>query len=159
MLELKLLLLIGVANGAPILVRQLLGVRFTRPVDRDMAWTGLQPCFGDHKTWRGIVAACLLTTLAALPLGFDWLIGLLIGTTAMAGDLLASFIKRRMHSKPGSMMLGMDQVPESLLPLLAIKHAMGLEWLTICLLVVLFFVLELLISRILYHLHIRQHPY
>ena len=37
----------------------------------------------------------------------------------MTGDLFSSFIKRRFGSAPSSQALGLDQIPESLLPLVA----------------------------------------
>ena len=42
--------------------------------------------------------------------------GVVIGATAMAGDLLSSFCKRRLKLAPSSQALGLDQIPEVLLP-------------------------------------------
>ena len=75
------------------------------------------------------------------------------------GDLLSSFIKRRLKLRPSSMALGLDQVPESLLPLLLLKEPLGLTWPGILRTVVLFFVLELVLSRLLFWLRIRKTPY
>jgi CDP-2,3-bis-(O-geranylgeranyl)-sn-glycerol synthase len=86
-------------------------------------------------------------------------IGLQVGTFAVLGDFLSSFSKRRLGLASSSMALGLDQVPESLLPLLAVKHEFRLNWSDILETVVAFIILELLLSRILYHLHIRNRPY
>ncbi|HMX52743.1 MAG TPA: CDP-archaeol synthase, partial [Plasticicumulans sp.] len=55
--------------------------------------------------------------------------------------------------------LGIDQVPEALLPLLAVRETLALDGWVIAALVAAFVVLELLLSRLLYRLHIRRQPY
>ena len=55
--------------------------------------------------------------------------------------------------------LGLDQIPESLLPLLAVRDPLGLGLGVIAVLVALFLVLELVLSRLLYAWHIREHPW
>ena len=57
----------------------------------------------------------------ALILGLPWDTGLLIAAGAMAGDLLSSFVKRRFGVAPHGSVLGLDQIPEALLPLLLVK--------------------------------------
>jgi CDP-2,3-bis-(O-geranylgeranyl)-sn-glycerol synthase len=77
----------------------------------------------------------------------------------MTGDLLASFIKRRMGHAESSRARGLDTVPESLLPILVLKAPLGLGLIDIILIVAFFFLIEELISPILYRLHIRMRPY
>ena len=48
-----------------------------------------------------------------------WRLGALVAASAMAGDCLSSFIKRRFGLEPSRMTLGLDQVPESLFPAVA----------------------------------------
>jgi CDP-2,3-bis-(O-geranylgeranyl)-sn-glycerol synthase len=69
------------------------------------------------KTIRGIVLATLATAAAAAVLGLGWKCGGLVGIVAMAGGLLASFIKRRLGLAPSSQAIGLDQIPESLFPI------------------------------------------
>ena len=77
----------------------------------------------------------------------------------MAGDLFSSFGKRRLGLAPSSQALGLDQVPESLLPLLACRTALSLTAADIALAVVIFFIGELVLSRLLYRAHLRDEPY
>jgi hypothetical protein len=77
----------------------------------------------------------------------------------MAGDLFSSFIKRRSGKPSSSMALGLDQIPESLFPMGAAHFLLGVSWWGVLLVVVMFFVLELLLSKILYKLNIRNEPY
>jgi CDP-2,3-bis-(O-geranylgeranyl)-sn-glycerol synthase len=158
-IELKLLLLIIIANGAPVLARNILKSRFETAVDFNRVFFDGRPVFGPTKTWRGIISAIFLTIPFALLLGFTAELGLVLAALAMAGDLLGSFIKRRFKLAPSSRALGLDQVPESLLPMLACQVLLGLGWQSTVMVVFLFFVMELLLSRLLYQLHIRKHPY
>lgn len=156
----KLLMLLMVANGLPILVRQVLKRQWNSPIDgRRIFRLDGQRWLGPAKTWRGLAAAILGTGAAATLIGWPWSIGLLVGGGAMAGDLLSSFIKRRLRLKPSSMAGGLDQIPESLFPLLAVADILHLEAALIGRLVAGFIVLELLLSRFLYLAHIREQPY
>ena len=159
MLIVKLTFLVIIANGAPIIARQLFGHRFACPVDVGYQFIDGEPLFGRSKTLRGIAASIIGTTGFALLVGFDWKIGFLIGSTAMLGDLFSSFIKRRLKKPVSSRALGLDQIPESLLPMLACKGLLSLTFLDISAVLGLFFVSELLLSQILYRLRIRVRPY
>jgi len=159
MLILKLLLLLVVANGAPIIAKNVFGRRFAFPVDGYVSLADGQRLFGPTKTIRGILLSVVATLVCASLLGLDWHIGLIIGSAAMLGDLCSSFIKRRVKKPPTSMALGVDQIPESLFPMLACKHLLSLSLLDIVSVVVAFFIVELLLSRLLYKLHIRDKPY
>ena len=97
--------------------------------------------------------------IAAGVMGVDWQVGGMIGLLAMLGDLVSSFIKRRLGMPVSSQAPGLDQVPEALLPLAVYAGPLGLRWNEVLLLVAAFWALELLLSRLLYKLHIRNHPY
>lgn len=159
LLDLQLLLLLMTANGMPILARKWFGMRWAWPVDGGRhAWDG-RPWLGASKTWRGLLAALCVTPPVALLLGLEAEIGLLVALGAMAGDLGSSLIKRRLGIAPSGQALLLDQVPEALLPLLLVAPALQLGALDILVLVGVFFLLELLLSRILYALNIRRRPY
>jgi CDP-2,3-bis-(O-geranylgeranyl)-sn-glycerol synthase len=100
-----------------------------------------------------------LTTLVAVLLGFPPEIGVAFGLFAMLGDTLSSFVKRRLGLVPSARATGLDQVPEAVLPLWLLHDSFGLTLLTGTLVVVLFVVLEIGLSKLLYWMHIRQQPY
>jgi CDP-2,3-bis-(O-geranylgeranyl)-sn-glycerol synthase len=77
----------------------------------------------------------------------------------MLGDVLSSFVKRRLGVPPGEMAFGLDQIPESLLPLLAVAGEYRLGWDDILILVVAFTLFDLIVSRLLYRLHLRKRPF
>ncbi len=159
LIELKLLLLLLVANGTPLMVGYLLQRRLDYPLDGHLEAFDGRPLLGPSKTIRGIVSAVVVTAIAASVLGLTWQSGALVGGLAMCGDLISSFIKRRLGMSSSSMALGLDQVPEALLPLWIFRESFGLNWASVAYLVVAFFILELVLSRILYRLHVRKQPY
>lgn len=159
MLALKLLVLLFIANGAPILASKVFGNRFALPVDFGLQLKDGFPVFGSSKTFRGLLAAVLAVAGFSVLFGFQWKTGLLIGIWAMLGDLFSSFVKRRLGMAPSSMAIGLDQIPEALFPLIAVSSIVGIDGWQIAFLVVLFVVIGLLISRILYKYHIRKRPY
>lgn len=155
----KVLLLIGIANGAPVLGKFFLQDLFNAPLDGGRLWRDGRPLFGSSKTVRGVVLAVVATALAAPLLGFSLALGVAIAVFAMLGDLTSSFIKRRRGMASSSMAFGLDQIPESLFPLLAVRVALDLDPVDVVALVAIFVVLELALSRLLFKLRIRDRPY
>jgi CDP-archaeol synthase len=159
MLSLQLLALLGIANGTPILATKLLQDRFGLPLDCDLNLPDGEPLFGASKTFRGIILSVLCTSGAAVLLHLDWSIGATIAGLSMLGDLFSSFVKRRLHLPLHAQAFGLDQIPEALLPLLAVKAQLDLTSVDIAVLVIAFIALELVLSRILFRLKIRDRPY
>jgi CDP-2,3-bis-(O-geranylgeranyl)-sn-glycerol synthase len=115
-----------VANMSPVLVHghfEALAV----PIDGGRSFRGKR-IFGDHKTWRGLVAGVLagvlvfelqrflyLRGIAASLALFDYgahplLPGLLMGLGAGVGDAVKSFFKRRVGIAPGASWPVFDQI-------------------------------------------------
>jgi CDP-archaeol synthase len=153
------LLLIAVANGGPILVARMLGGRLAHPIDGGIVLRDGHPLLGPSKTWRGLVAAIVFAACTAVLVGLPWQAGALIGASAMAGDCLSSFVKRRLALEPSSMALGLDQVPESLLPAVVSTVFLPLGFDDIVAIVLVFSVGELAISRLFYAIGLRDRPY
>jgi CDP-diglyceride synthetase len=153
------LFLLLVANGTPVLARKVLGDHASWPLDAHLKAADNGPIFGESKTIRGILLAVLFTALAAELLGLGWKLGLSIGALSMAGDLISSFTKRRLGMPPSSKAPGLDQIPEALLPLAVCASPLGLQWYEVAILVGVFWILEVLLSRVLYSLHIRRQPW
>ena len=77
----------------------------------------------------------------------------------MLGDLTGSFIKRRLGFASSSQAVGLDQIPESLLPLLIIAPNFNLTVWSIFFIVLAFTVVVPLLSKLFYLLGIRRRPY
>lgn len=109
----------GVANMAPVLVKHHWN-RLAVPIHS--SW------FGDHKTWRGIIAATIfggvffaIQKMLAMYTGadnwsyydyelFPYWFGFCFGLGAITGDLIKSYFKRRLHIKPGAAWFPFDQI-------------------------------------------------
>jgi CDP-diglyceride synthetase len=156
---LQSLILISAANGAPLLLARLLGARFAHPIDGGIVLRDGHPLLGRSKTWRGLAAAVLLAACAAVLMSLPWQLGALAAASAMAGDCLSSFVKRRFGLEPSSMALGLDQVPESLFPAVACSAYLPLGPLDVALIVLVFSVGELAMSRLFYAVGLRDRPY
>jgi CDP-diglyceride synthetase len=156
---LQAMVLLTLANGTPVVAKKIFGRCFALPLDAGLTFLDGRPLFGPSKTIRGIALSVLVTTAGSPLLGLDWSIGMIASGAAMAGDLCSSFAKRRLNFPPSSQAFGLDQVPESLLPLLACRGALSLTAVDIALGVGIFLVGELVLSRALYHAHLRDEPY
>ena len=137
----------------------MLGRRFAGPIDGGLVLRDGHPLLGRSKTWRGLAAAIVLAACAAVLIGLPWQAGVLTGASAMAGDCLSSFVKRRLALEPSSMALGLDQVPESLLPEVASNVFLPLAFSDIVAIVLVFSLGELAISRLFYAVGLRDRPY
>src|ERR1700690_2598356 len=123
---LQSVLLLTVANGAPVVAKKVLGARLAFPLDAGAHFFDGQPLLGPSKTVRGVVISIVITAVLAPLLGLSLATGGLVAALAMIGDLFSSFVKRRLKFPSSSQAIGLDQVPESLLPLLVCKETLSL---------------------------------
>jgi CDP-2,3-bis-(O-geranylgeranyl)-sn-glycerol synthase len=158
-LEIFLLFWLIAINGAPVLLTKLLGKRFSYPIDCNRLFFDGRPILGASKTFRGLVSAVLMSFLIGSLFAMPLFISLIFCALSMAGDTASSFIKRRLGLVASSMAPGLDQIPESLFPLLGCKDSLGIDAGQIFSIVLAFFCIELILSRILFRLKIRQTPY
>jgi CDP-2,3-bis-(O-geranylgeranyl)-sn-glycerol synthase len=159
LLVFQLLILIAVANGTPVIAKKLFGDLLAYPLDGGITLFDGRPIFGPSKTLRGLVLALVVTPLVALAMGLSWQLGLLVACGTMAGDLFSSFVKRRMGRDPSSMALGLDQIPESLFPLLLSALLVPLGVIDILAGVAGFSLAAPIVSRLCYYLRLRDQPY
>ena len=156
---LQIMVLLTLANGAPVVAKKILGRRLNFPLDFCVTFFDGRPVFGSSKTIRGIVVSMLVTTASAPLIGLDLTIGAIVASAAMGGDLFSSFMKRRLNVPPSNQALGLDQIPESLFPMLACRDALSLTIADIALGVGIFFIGALILSRLLFRAHLRDEPY
>lgn len=153
------LILLIVANGTPILAWYLLGKCCNWPIDGGRLARDGHPLLGAAKTLRGVFVSLVATAAVAAVAGLSWSLGAVFAALAMLGDLLSSFCKRRLGLAPSSRAPGLDQIPEAALPLLGCAAALQLQGWHIPLLVGAFWLVDVVLSRLLYALHIRKRPY
>ena len=154
---LAFIVLLLVANGAPLFTAYFLGPYYAAPIDGGRLLSDGNRLFGRTKTWRGLIAAFLSSGLAAVLLDYSFFLGIAIAAMAMTGDLISSFAKRRQGLASSSFAFGLDQIPEALLPALAVgMPLLGFSVLDAALVVAIFLALELISSGPLHRLGIRK---
>ena len=158
-LVVRTLVLLAVANGTPVIVNRVFGVRANRAIDSGMRLADGRLLFGPSKTIRGIVSSVMATALAAVAVGLTLYIGVVIALGAMVGDLASSFIKRRLGLEPSSKATGLDQIPEALLPCLLLSAIVPLTAGEIAVIVLIFFGGEIIFSELLFRAGVRDRPY
>lgn len=152
-------LLLALANGSPLLAKTILGKRFSYPLDTGLVLSDGRPLFGASKTIRGLASSVVVTSIGSALMSLGLTIGALVGLTAMLGDLISSFIKRRLGFAVSSRATFLDQVPECLLPLVACSYLVPLSGLDIALTTAIFVIGEIVLSPLLYAARIRDKPY
>jgi CDP-2,3-bis-(O-geranylgeranyl)-sn-glycerol synthase len=155
----QLLTLLAVANGVPVFAAKLLGKEGAFPLDGNATLSDGRPLFGTSKTLRGVMLSVVVTTVCAPLIGIGWKVGFVVAAGAMIGDLFSSFLKRRLGMSASSKFTGLDQIPESLVPLLACMALLPLTPLSVAIGTLLFFVGALALSRLFFKLNIRDRPY
>ena len=140
---LKALVLLGAAHSAPWAAGYLLGPRLDAPIDGGMTLRDGGRLLGDHKTWRGLVAAALTCALTGVLLGSSVFLGIAFAVLALGGDAASSLVKRRLRLEPGAECPGLDQIPEALAPLLALSAPLGIGVRTACVLTGIFTMADL----------------
>ena len=140
--------LLVTSNSVPWLLGQALGARGAAPLDFGLRWLDGERLFGAHKTWRGLAGAMAGTALVGWLAGMAPSLGAAFGALAMAGDLLSSCVKRRLHLKPGQDAPGLDQLPECLLPLIALARPLTLDIEAIAIVATAFTLGHLLVARL-----------
>ena len=117
------------ANMAPVFAMKLFP-RWNARIDGGRDWKDKKPLLGPGKTWRGLVAGCVLGALTATiqsfrPIGWNLsnfgaslvdgihgpiVIGFAMGFGAIVGDATKSFFKRRTGREGGAPWVPFDQL-------------------------------------------------
>ena len=125
--DLQAFALLIAANAVPVIVGKLARERAAAPLDFGRVLPDGERLFGSHKTWRGLASG--IVACAALAAYFNLPVWLGAGFAALSllADAISSAVKRRMRLKPGSEVLGLDQLAEALVPLLVFSRPLGLQ--------------------------------
>ncbi|WP_372966402.1 CDP-archaeol synthase [Marinobacter sp.] len=159
LLSLELFALLVLANGAPVVMARLFRDCGNWPVDAGQLWTDGRPLLGPSKTWRGIVSGTLCCLLFAAWVGLGWVFGAVFGALSLLGDLISSFIKRRMGMRSSARALWLDQLPEAGLPMLMAWLWLSLPLWEVVAITLLFALSNMLFSPLLYRLGVRAQPH
>jgi CDP-2,3-bis-(O-geranylgeranyl)-sn-glycerol synthase len=155
----------GIANMSPSFATTLFGQG--KPIDGGKSWHHKR-IFGDHKTWRGLVVGIAAGSLffllqvwlyrLAVVRRFSIIdysqtsvfMGVALGSGALFGDMVKSFIKRRVDIPPGTSWIPFDQIDYVLGGLLlTLPFALQFSasawqvWLTV---IIIFFILHIIVN-------------
>jgi len=158
LLTLDLVVLLIVANGAPMVLSTLLGHR-GYPVDGGLILRDGRGLFGPSKTWRGVAVSVIATALMASLMGLGVVFGGVFAAFAMLGDLASSFTKRRLGLVAGDRARGLYQLPEGLLPAIPAWWMLDAHWWVLLLAALIFSVLNIWGSPLLYRWGLRRRPH
>lgn len=115
-----------VANAMPLITRRYF-FRNPHPIDFGRVFIDGRRVFGDNKSLEGFMSGVVAGSLVGLGYSYYfceylWLLyGFISGFGAMCGDLLNSFVKRRLGLAPGRPFIPLDQISFLLMAFVAIK--------------------------------------
>jgi CDP-archaeol synthase len=155
----RVLVMLAIANGAPVIAKRLLGDRLNQPLDCQRRWLDQRRLLGPSKTIRGVIASIAACLIGAYLIGIDWMVGAGFGAMSMIGDILSSFVKRRMNIAPSGQAVGLDQIPEALLPTLLVSGLFGLSAFDVVLIVAAFWLASVVFSPLFHWIGLRDRPY
>ena len=156
-----------IANAVPVIF----GGGF--PLDAGkLFWDG-KPIFGSNKTIRGLIAGLLLGTLAGFVLSglyqlegfpnflfqYDVSLGFMLSLGALTGDLLHSFVKRRLDISPGSPLPVADQLDFALGALLFSVVVYPPSWLAAVIILIATAPIHLLMNSLAYLIGAKKTPW
>lgn len=155
------------ANMVPPLAANISFLRkFNYPVDFGLSFREKR-LLGSHKTWRGVVCAVIAGTAIVLIQGFLefnfaifqkislinysnfnlFFLGFLMSFGAVAGDLGAAFVKRRLGLLPGKVFMPWDQTNYIIGSFIFLQPYVHFDWNVWITLFILTFFLHILINR------------
>ena len=148
MLALNIMVILIVANSAPLLSGVLFPKSLCWPLDNGRRLADGRPLLGEHKTLLGLLSGIGVAGIFSLIIGLPLTLGLLIGMASLLGDLLTSFLKRRFGLVEGETAYLFDHLLEGALPLFLCKHLFSIPWSLVLVLLGLFIACGLLGSKI-----------
>lgn len=158
------------ANMAPPMAKKAgLLKSLAKPVDGGRKFKG-EPLFGDHKTWRGVIAAMIagiavvliqtwlyrFPLFKSLSLVYDYaqpgvyLFAFLMPLGTVMGDIVSAFAKRRLKLKPGAKFLPWDQTNYVLGNLAVVEPVFGFGLAVWLVLFIMTFFLHIIFNRLGY---------
>lgn len=147
-----------------------------KPIDSNKTFND-KPILGAHKTWRGLVTGMIVGILVVYLqkwfYQFSWikeislfnyekinvlLLGFLLSSGAVFGDLFFAFLKRRLNLKPGAKFLPFDQINYVIgtyifFSLTSFFKIDNLVWIV---LLILTFFLHIIVNRLGYYLGLHR---
>jgi len=118
-------------NAVPGILGFLLPEMGDQPLDGGYRFRDGFLLLGKHKTIRGLAGGIFSGGALAAVVGIPSLIGLTAGLLSMIGDIMSSFIKRRLMLAEGTQSPVLDQILEAGFPLVFFHWTLSMPWLQV----------------------------
>ncbi|MCS7107674.1 MAG: CDP-2,3-bis-(O-geranylgeranyl)-sn-glycerol synthase [Acidilobaceae archaeon] len=147
-----------IANATPVIAGG------KTPIDMGINFVDGRRLLGKGKTWEGLVAGILAGTFTGVLLtalhSEMWWIGFTVSVGAMAGDLTASFLKRRLNMESGAPAPIIDQL-NYYVGAVAALYLVGYEFTlpVLLLLALIAGLLHFLANVLAYIMGLKEHPW
>ncbi|MBD3205691.1 CDP-2,3-bis-(O-geranylgeranyl)-sn-glycerol synthase [Candidatus Bathyarchaeota archaeon] len=128
------------------------------PLDGGVNWLDGKPFLGGHKTTKGTIFGIVIGTIVGLAQG-NLLGGALQSVGAMLGDIITSFLKRRINIEPGESFPLADQLDFILFAVILSYPIQYQSWETTILIIIVTLPLHYLTNVIAYFLGLKKHPW
>lgn len=167
------------ANAIPIVAAAIPFLKkFDAPIDGGKTWRGHE-LLGSHKTWRGIIAGIIISTLLLwiqqlLFENYEWaqylaadvnysalpvlLLGPLFALGALGGDAIESFFKRQRNIKSGGKWIPFDQLDYIIGSVVVSLFFVILSPMQYVWIFIVWFIMHLLFSFVGYKLGLKDDP-
>ena len=149
-----------VANATPVVLGG------GKPIDAGKKFTDGRPIFGAGKTVQGFVAGLAAGTFVGLLQGIAEgtllhfiALGFLLALGALLGDLLGSFVKRRLGIERGGAAPGLDQLSFVIVALLAASPLALPSWEIVLTIIIITLPIHLATNFGGYKLGLKSRPY
>lgn len=149
-----------VANATPVVLGR------GTPIDGGRLFRDGRPIFGAGKTIRGFVAGLIVGSIVGVAQGIVVgqpcnyaMLGLLLALGALIGDLLGSFIKRRLNIPRGGAAPVLDQLGFVVFALLFASPVMLPSWEVILIILIITPPIHLATNFVGYKLGFKSRPY
>ena len=134
-----------------------------KPVDFGKSFLDGRPIFGKNKTLKGLFLGMLSGTVVGLVESFLFaysiFFGFLLASGALFGDLMGSFLKRRMGLPPGTLLPVVDQLGFVIGAIVFSYPLEMLSWKIVLLVFTITFPLHLLTNFIAYKMGFKTNPW
>jgi CDP-2,3-bis-(O-geranylgeranyl)-sn-glycerol synthase len=149
-----------VANAAPVVLGG------GRPIDGGRKFSDGRPILGPGKTIRGFAAGIIAGTVFAVLQGaavgslYPYISrGLLLSLGALTGDLLGSFLKRRINLERGAPAPVMDQIGFVVVALIFASPVLPLGWEVTLIILIITLPIHLATNIAGHRLKLKDRPY
>lgn len=128
------------------------------PVDGGRLWQDGKPILGKNKTIRGCFSGILAGTLIGVLQG-NLPGGLAQGTGAILGDLISSFMKRRLDYQPGSSMPIVDQLDFIAIAVILSHPFQATDMMSVALIMIVTVPIHYLTNYVAWLLKLKKNPW